>query len=189
MLDLLTCKLRKETREQREERSLVASPEDSSSDHVSDSEKEEITMANNRTKRELAAPDLTQQPLCITFPNLNENTHFELKSGLIYLLPCFHGLSNEELHKHLQEFDVVRPRMKPPRITEEQIKLRAFPFSLKDSGKDWLYYILVGSITTWVQLKKKSLVKYLPSLRDTSLTKETCGLKYQPGETVSAYWA
>ncbi|XP_027171975.1 uncharacterized protein LOC113771601 [Coffea eugenioides] len=50
-------------------------------------------MANARTLRELAASELPQQPLCITFPALAENTSFELKSGLIHLLPMFHGLS------------------------------------------------------------------------------------------------
>ncbi|XP_027157243.1 uncharacterized protein LOC113758674 [Coffea eugenioides] len=57
-------------------------------------------MANTQTLRELAAPELTHQPLCITFPTLAENTAFELKSGLIHLLPSFHGLSGEKPHKH-----------------------------------------------------------------------------------------
>ncbi|XP_027172203.1 uncharacterized protein LOC113771849 [Coffea eugenioides] len=63
-------------------------------------------MANTQTLRELATPELTHQPLCITFPTLAENTSFELKSGLIQLLPSFHGLSGEEPHKHIKEFEV-----------------------------------------------------------------------------------
>ena len=120
-------------------------------------------IANNRTLRELTAPDLTQQPLCITFSNLNENTSFELKFGLIHLLPSFHGLSGEKPHKYLQEFEVVCSSTKPPGVTEDQIKLRAFSFSLKDSAKNWLYYLLASSITTWVQLNKKFLEKYFPA--------------------------
>ncbi|XP_027174625.1 actin-100-like [Coffea eugenioides] len=50
----------------------------------------------------------------------------------------FGDTSSEESYKYLQEFDVVCNSMKPPRITEEQIKMRAFPFSLKDSAKDCL---------------------------------------------------
>ena len=84
---------------------------------------EEHTMAGNQTIQELAAPNLAGQPLCITFPALAENTVFELKPGLIHLLPAFHGLSGEDPHKHLQEFDVVCDSMRPPAITEEQIKL------------------------------------------------------------------
>ena len=76
-------------------------------------------MANARTLRELAVSDLNKQSLCITFPILDDNTAFELKSGLIHLLPSFHGLPDEEPYKHLQEFDVVYNNMNPPNITEE----------------------------------------------------------------------
>ncbi|XP_027174318.1 uncharacterized protein LOC113773921 [Coffea eugenioides] len=187
---------RKETRQLREEHSGATSqrpgpevePTDSFGDTSSDSEQEEIPMANARTLRELAAPDLNQQSLCITFPSLSENTSFELKSGLIHLLPSFHGLPGEEPYKHLQEFDVVCNSMKPPGITEEQIKMRAFPFSLKDSAKDWLYYLSPGSITTWDQLKKKFLDKYFSASRAASLRKEICGIKQHPGESLYEYW-
>ena len=49
-------------------------------------------MSENKTLKELVSPDLNQQPLCITFPTLDATTTFELKSGLIHLLPTFHGL-------------------------------------------------------------------------------------------------
>ncbi|XP_071932872.1 uncharacterized protein [Coffea arabica] len=187
---------RKETRRLREEQYDIAprgldpevEPTNLSGDNSSDSDQEEVTMANARTLRELAAPDLNQQPLCITFPNLNDDTPFELKSGLIHLLPSFHGLPGEEPYKHLQEFDVVCNSMKPPGITEEQIKMRAFPFSLKDSAKDWLYYLPPGSITTWDQLKKKFLDKYFPASRAASLRKEICGIKQHPSESLYEYW-
>ncbi|XP_071940068.1 uncharacterized protein [Coffea arabica] len=155
---------------------------------ANESAEDEVSMANNQTLRELAAPELTHQPLCITFPALAENTAFELKSGLIQLLPSFHGLSGEEPHKHVKEFEVVCSSMKPPRVTEEQIRLRAFPFSLKDTAKDWLYYLPAGSITTWAQLKKKFLEKFFPASRAASLRKEICGIKQYPGESLYEYW-
>ncbi|XP_071921815.1 uncharacterized protein [Coffea arabica] len=112
-------------------------------------------MANNRTLRESAVPDLTQLPLC------------------------------EEPPKHLQEFDIVCSSMKPPGVTEKLIKLREFPFSLKDSAKDWLYYLPAGSIITWAQLKNKFLKKYFPASRVASLRKEICGVKQQLRETLN----
>nr|XP_027085044.1 uncharacterized protein LOC113707082 [Coffea arabica] len=195
-LEKTARRTRKETRQLREEHSSATSqrpesevePTDSFGDISSDSEQEEIPMANARTLRELAAPDLNQQPLCITFPTLNDNTPFELKSGLIHLLPSFHALPGEEPYKHLQEFDVVCNSMKPPGITEEQIKMRAFPFSLKDSAKDWLYYLPPCSITTWNQLKKKFLDKYFSASRAASLRKEICEIKQHPGESLYEYW-
>nr|XP_027086523.1 uncharacterized protein LOC113708261 [Coffea arabica] len=85
-------------------------------------------MANTQTLRELAAPELTHQPLCITFPTLAENTAFELKSGLIHLLPSFHGLSGEEPHKHVKEFEVVCSSMKPPGLKKKFLE-KFFPAS------------------------------------------------------------
>ncbi|XP_071909545.1 uncharacterized protein [Coffea arabica] len=145
-------------------------------------------MANTQTLRELATPELTHQPLCITFPTLAENTTFELKSGLIHLLPSFHGLSGEEPHKHVKEFEVICSSMKSPGVTEEQIRLRAFPFSLKDAAKDWLYYLPAGSITTWAQVKKKFLEKFFPASRAASLRIEICSIKQYPGESLYDYW-
>ncbi|XP_027156915.1 uncharacterized protein LOC113758083 [Coffea eugenioides] len=189
-------KLRVLTRQLREEQFSIASQRldlevestNLGGENLSDPGQEDIPMANARTLRELTAPELPQQPLCITFPTLAENTSFELKSGLIHLLPTFHGLSGEEPHKHIQEFDVVCSSMKPPRITEEQIKLRVFPFSLKNAGKDWLYYLPAGSITTWAQLKKKFLEKFFLASRVASLRKEICSIKQYPGESLYDYW-
>ena len=126
-------------------------------------------MAENQTLKELSAPDLNQQPLCITFPPLDATTTFELKSRLIHLLPTFHGLAGADPHKHLKELHVVCTSMKPTGATEDQIKLRAFPFSLKNSAKDWLYYLPSGSIKTWNEMKKLLLEKYFPTSRAANI--------------------
>ncbi|XP_051116729.1 uncharacterized protein LOC127241627 [Andrographis paniculata] len=49
--------------------------------------------------------------------------------------------------------------MKLPEITEEQIKLQVFPFSLKDATKDWLFNLSTGSVTTWMDMKRASSLK------------------------------
>ena len=107
---------------------------------------------NNRTLKELAAPPLDQQPLCIQYPPLE--VAFELKSGMIHLLPTFHGFAGEDPNKHLKEFHIVCSSMKPKGISKEQVKLRAFPFSLADSTKEWPYYLPSRTITTRNEMKK-----------------------------------
>ncbi|KAH9768680.1 hypothetical protein KPL71_011691 [Citrus sinensis] len=139
-----------------------------------------------RTLRELAKPDLNQQPLCIQYVDLEVN--FELKSGLIHLLPKFHGFAGEDPHKHLKEFHVVCSSMRPQGVTEEQIKLRAFPFSVDGLAKDWLYYLPPGSITTWNGLKRQFLEKYFPASRAVNIRKDICGIRQLPGETLYEYW-
>ncbi|XP_027166154.1 uncharacterized protein LOC113766131 [Coffea eugenioides] len=66
--------------------------------------------------------------------------------------------------------------------------MRVFSFSLKDSAKDWLYYLPPGSITMWDQLKKKFLDKYFPVSRAANLRKEICGIKQHPSESLYEYW-
>ncbi|KAL0303820.1 UNVERIFIED_CONTAM: hypothetical protein Sradi_6250100 [Sesamum radiatum] len=102
---------------------------------------------NRRSVKELNAPNPDQQPLCITFSDAEDD--FELKSGPIHLLPSFHGFPGEDPHNHLKEFHVVCAGKKLHGITDKQLYLRAFPFSLKDKAKDWLYYLHSGSIETW----------------------------------------
>jgi hypothetical protein len=156
---------------------------------VADTKVKEIKVMANQTLRELVAPDLNQQPLCITFPVLDAaNANFELKSGLIQILPAFHGCAGEDPHKHLKELHVVCSTMKPAGVTEEQIKLRAFPFSLKDSAKDWLYYLPSGSITTWTEMKRLFLLKYFPASRAANIRKEICGIRQNNGESLYEYW-
>ena len=87
-----------------------------------------MVVTRQQTLKELAAPNMENQPLCI---NIDNNVNFELKYGFIHLLPTFNGLAGEDLHTHLKEFHMVCVGMKPNGVDEEQVKLKAFPFSLK----------------------------------------------------------
>ncbi|KAL0362574.1 UNVERIFIED_CONTAM: hypothetical protein Scaly_1212600 [Sesamum calycinum] len=144
-----------------------------------ESEEEVMAIVPERTINDMTSPDLNQQPLCIEYPDLEVN--FELKSGLIHLLPTFRGLAGEDPHKHLKEFHVVCSGMRPQGVTEEQIKLRAFPFSLADQAKDWLYFLPSGSVTTWNDLKRRFLEKYFPASRATTIRKEISGIRQFAG--------
>src|ERR1044071_4485462 len=105
------------------------------------------TMAG-RTLRELTNPDLTQQPLAITVLPLEQGVTFELKSGVINLLPKFHGLAGEDPIMHLSEFHDICMCSKPSNVTKEQIKMRAFGFTLKDAARAWYYHLPSGTIDT-----------------------------------------
>ncbi|RDY13897.1 hypothetical protein CR513_01109, partial [Mucuna pruriens] len=91
---------------------------------------------NDRTLKELATPDVVYQPWCIQYSQLEPAQTHKLKSGLIHLLPKFHGLVGEDSHKHLKEFHVVFSTMRLQGILEDYIKMKAFPFSLDGAAKD-----------------------------------------------------
>ena len=71
---------------------------------------------------------------------------------------------------------MVYSTMRPRGVTEEQIKLRAFPFSLADKAKDWLYYLPAGSIMTWNEMKRQFLKKNFPASRAINIRKEIYGI-------------
>ncbi|RDX81337.1 hypothetical protein CR513_37995, partial [Mucuna pruriens] len=82
---------------------------------------------NNRTLKELATPNIMCQPWCIQYPKLEQAQSYELKSGLIHLLLKFHGFVGEDHHKHLKEFHVMCPTMRPHGILEDYTKMKTFP--------------------------------------------------------------
>src|SRR5262245_23143950 len=87
-------KLRKEAEiRKKNSANTPATIEEETPDLSSDSEEEKVQMANRRAMRDIITPPIDQPPLCITYPNLEVN--FELRPGLIQLLPKFHRRENE----------------------------------------------------------------------------------------------
>src|ERR1044071_3650453 len=145
--------------------------------------RERIMMAG-RTLRELTNPDLTQQPLAITVPPLEQGVTFELKSGVINLLPQFHGLAGEDPIMHLSEFHDICMCSKPSNMTEEQIKMRAFGFTLKDAARNWYYHLPAGTVNTWADLHKAFLKEYFPTKKVLALKKEITNFEQADDETL-----
>ncbi|XP_050147375.1 uncharacterized protein LOC126622669 [Malus sylvestris] len=180
--------LRKLQRKIKQKCASVSLPS-SSPPHLSSEEEEEESqegMADNRTLRELTMLNTDQQPLCITYPNAEGG--FELKSGMIHYLPKFNGFSIEDANKHLMEFHVVCSGMRPANVDEEQVKLRAFPFTLEAKANEWLYNLPSGSMNTWNQVKQAFLEQYFPATKAASIRKDICAIRQQHGEPFGDYY-
>ncbi|KAL0416848.1 UNVERIFIED_CONTAM: hypothetical protein Slati_3516700 [Sesamum latifolium] len=181
-------RLRKETKQLKGEASTSSESEaDLALDVPTSSDFEEEVMVQNseRTTNEMTSLDLNQQPLCIEYPTSDVN--FELKSGLIHLLSTFRGLTGEDPQKHLKEFHMVFSSMRPQGVTEEQVKLRVFPFSLGEKAKDWFYLLPSGSIVSWNELKKQFLENYFPTSRIITIQKEIMGIRQLFSENFHEY--
>jgi hypothetical protein len=89
-----------------------------------------------RTLRDHMNPTRTSAPSCIVFsPNAS---HFNFKPYIIQLLPSFHGLDLENPYLHLREFKEVCNTYNDSNCSINTIRLKLFPFSLKDKAKIWL---------------------------------------------------
>ncbi|KAF7827057.1 uncharacterized protein G2W53_018221 [Senna tora] len=78
--------------------------------------------------------------------------------------------------------------MKPERVREEKIKLRAFPFSLDGATKDRLFYLPMGSITTWEEMMELFLERCFLTFRAINVRRDICGIKQKLIETLFDYW-
>ena len=61
--------------------------------------------------------------------------HFEIKPSTIQMLPIFHGVENENPYKHLDEFKEMCSTVKMAQFSDDALRLKLFPFSLKDRAK------------------------------------------------------
>ena len=71
---------------------------------------------------------------CIRYPNVAARS-FELKSSVLNCLLTFYGLENEDPYNHLNHFHVVCQTFKYENFSDDDVKLRLFPFSLNDRAR------------------------------------------------------
>ena len=76
------------------------------------------------------------------------NHRFNLKPGSIQLLPTFHGMDFENPYTHMKEFEDVCGTCMDQTVNEDVVRLKLFPFSLKDKAKMWLNTLAPRSIGT-----------------------------------------
>ncbi|CAN6711715.1 unnamed protein product [Malus baccata var. baccata] len=147
--------------------------------------------ADNRTIKELSASGLANaSPLCIQYPRAapEKTDEFELKSSLLHHIPKYHGLPMEDPNKHLKEFEVVCSSMTPINVDWSILKMKAFPFSLMEKAKDWLYELAPGTVTSWESMKRAFLEKFFPTSRVILLRKRISGIQQEEGESFPTYY-
>ena len=95
-------------------------------------------------------------------PSIQAN-NFELKSIALQLLK---GI---QLNAHILNFLEVCDTVKYNWVSDDAIRLRLFPFSLKKKAKHWLISEPPDSITSWDDLLNKFLARFFPPEKATKL--------------------
>ncbi|CAN6712639.1 unnamed protein product [Malus baccata var. baccata] len=146
---------------------------------------------DTQTIKELSASGLDNVvPLCIQYRKAatGKTDKFELKSSLLHHIPKYHGLSMEDPNKHLNEFEVVCSSMTPINVDGNILKMKAFPFSLLEKAKDWLYELAPEIVTSWESMKRAFLEKFFPTSRMILLRTKISGIQQNQGESFPAYY-
>ncbi|KAL1555064.1 hypothetical protein AAHA92_15548 [Salvia divinorum] len=111
---------------------------------------------------------------------------FELKTGLINMAEAnaFGGRANEDPNKHLTKFIQISNTVKANGVTDDQVRLRLFPFSLKDEARDWYDSMGPETVRTWDAMVDLFLAKYFPPSEALKRQAEIIQFMMKPHETI-----
>ncbi|XP_075507395.1 uncharacterized protein LOC142544222 [Primulina tabacum] len=120
---------------------------------------------------------------------INAN-NFELKPALINMVQQnqFAGTATSDPHVHLMTFLEITNTVKINNVPDDIIRLRLFPFSLRDQARGWLQSLPLGSITTWQELATKFLAKYFPLAKSAQLKIEISTFRQTDFEQLYEAW-
>ncbi|KAL5545248.1 hypothetical protein UlMin_009032 [Ulmus minor] len=100
----------------------------------------------------------------------------------------FGGMSKDDPNAHIAYFLEVCDLYKINGVSEDAIRLRVFPFSLRDRAKEWLNSLPPGSITTWDELVLKFLSKFFPPAKTAKLRNEITSFTQYDQESLYEAW-
>ncbi|XP_021997639.1 uncharacterized protein LOC110894714 [Helianthus annuus] len=144
----------------------------------------------NRILNEIGKPSLDGLLASINAPTI-DNNNFEIKAGTISMLQNavqFYGKDHEDQSVHIAGFLEVCATFRIRDASADAIRLRLFPFSLRDGAKEWLLSLPAGSITTWNQLAEKFLQKYFPPEKTVRLRTKILNFRQDEDESLYEAW-
>ncbi|KAK2457130.1 hypothetical protein QL285_004433 [Trifolium repens] len=147
-------------------------------------------MANrDRPLKDYAVPS-EEEPHSSIAPPAVEARNFELKPALLQIVQQnqFSGSPTEDPNLHLSVFVQFADTFKTDGVAPEAIRLRLFPFSLRDRVRAWLQTLPPNSITTWNELKKQFLARYFPPSKTAMLRAQINGFRQKDGESLFEAW-
>ncbi|GJR08546.1 retrotransposon protein [Tanacetum coccineum] len=122
----------------------------------------------------------------ITRPTINQDTPFKLKGQFLKELcdNTFSGSKQEDANEQIEKVLKIVDLFHIPKVTQDQIMLRAFPVSLTGAASRWIRNQPSGLITAWEVLKTKFLNKYCPSARTAKKMEEINNFQQEPDESL-----
>ena len=121
-----------------------------------------------RSMRDHIHPPLMRAPSCIVPPT----EQIVVRPYLVPLLPTFHGIERENPYLHMREFEEVCNTFKEETVTLDLMRLKLFPFTLKDKAKICLNSLRPSSIRNWTEMQAKFLKKFFSTHKTNNLKRQ-----------------
>ncbi|XP_022860904.1 uncharacterized protein LOC111381360 [Olea europaea var. sylvestris] len=126
----------------------------------------------------------------IAYPDFGVN-NFQIRPDWINLMSNtlqFYWLPHENSNTHICRFLRNCQNFHAPGVNEDAIKLRLFPFTLRDAALEWLDAEPHASITTWEKLIRKFCNKFFPPARVAKIKLEIQTFQQKEGESYHEAW-
>ncbi|KAL4279033.1 hypothetical protein GQ457_03G015030 [Hibiscus cannabinus] len=114
--------------------------------------------------------------------------HFELKPVMFNMLNSigkFGGSPHEDARQHIRAFLEVCDSFRQQGVHADVLKLKLFPYSLRDRARGWLSGVPAGSLESWTNLCRSFLMSYNPPNMHTQLRNDIAS--FRQGDDESMY--
>ncbi|XP_062085645.1 uncharacterized protein LOC133791745 [Humulus lupulus] len=151
-----------------------------------------VIVADDRDRaiRQYALPLFNELNPGIVRPKI-QAAQFELKPVMFQMLQTvgqFSGMPTEDPHLHLRLFIEVSDSFKLPGVTKDALRLKLFPYSLRDRARAWLNSLPSDSVSTWQELAEWFLMKYFPPTKNAKLRNEITSFQQLDEESLYEAW-
>ncbi|KAL4363217.1 hypothetical protein GQ457_04G018970 [Hibiscus cannabinus] len=143
-----------------------------------------------RTVRDYLAEYLEGLNPAVTMPDF-EAEHFELKPVMFNMLNTlgqFGGTPNENARQHVKLFLEICNSFKIHGVSNDVLKLKLFPYSLRDKAKTWLNNLQPGSLQSWTQLCRCFLAKFSYTNMTDHLRNQITSFRQEDDEAMHEAW-
>ncbi|RVW36105.1 hypothetical protein CK203_079654 [Vitis vinifera] len=137
-----------------------------------------------RSMRDRMHPPRMSAPSCIVPPT----KQLVIRPYLVPLLPTFHGMESENSYAHIKEFEDVCNTFQEGGASIDLMRLKLFPFTLKDKAKIWLNSLRPRSIRSWTDLQAEFLKKFFPTHRTNGLKRQISNFSAKENEKFYECW-
>ncbi|KAL5845193.1 hypothetical protein ACOSQ4_011151 [Xanthoceras sorbifolium] len=136
--------------------------------------------------RDYALPVIETSPSCILLDEMSRN--YELKNIHFNMLPYFHGAAGEDPLTFMREFYSIITTFPLQRLSEEQPRMRCFPYTMKDVAKQWLMTLPAASLCTWSAVYKKFMGKFYSHQKTAEIRNKIACFTQGDGESFHEAW-
>ncbi|KAL4297482.1 hypothetical protein GQ457_12G015360 [Hibiscus cannabinus] len=143
-------------------------------------------VARPRAIRDHLTPILDDLNPGIVAPEI-QAAHFELKHVMFNMLNSiwqFGGSPHEDARQHIRAFLEVCDSFRQQGVHGDVLKMKLFPYFLRDRARAWLSGVPAGSLESWTDLCRRFLMRYNPPNMHTQLRNDVASFRQADDESM-----